>query len=455
MSDELIRTWLKLPPEPWPPDPRTLLGLEPGESDVHRIEARAQERMEQVRRYQWAHPDEVTEAMRWLAQAVVSLTNPLPHGTAEASQHLAPPPRIHVPSEPDNEDQEAIAEEVERIYTPELPPRRLAPGTWVIGFIGALALAVCLTIVGLHFHNQHLPITTEGETLAEVQGAVVLPEAATCLAFSSDSRRALSAANDVLRVWDAEKEKVAQGIRVHGGAITCAAFTPDGRRCVVGGNDKILRLWDVDSAEERAVFEGHTGPVLCLAISTDGERLLSGSEDRTIRLWRLDGSKEPVSLTGNTGAVTAIVFAAEGRQALSWSRDRSLRFWDLEKGRELRRRTAELWEGPSATLSSDGQFSLAVEGDRVRVAAVEGGRTPRSFLVQPGPITCLALSADNHRLLAGSEDGAVHLFDVDSGNEICRGLGHKRSVTCAALSPDGRRALTSSGDQTTRLWKLP
>src|SRR6516165_9105897 len=125
MSDELIRTWLKLPPEPWPPDPRTLLGLEPGESDASRIEARAQERMEQVRRYQWAHPDEVTEAMRWLAQAVVSLTNPLPHGTAEASQHVAPPPRIQVPSVPEEEGVETTTEEVESVYAPDLPPRRL------------------------------------------------------------------------------------------------------------------------------------------------------------------------------------------------------------------------------------------------------------------------------------------------------------------------------------------
>jgi WD40 repeat protein len=67
----------------------------------------------------------------------------------------------------------------------------------------------------------------------------------------------------------------------------------------------------------------------------------------------------------------------------------------------------------------------------------------------------VALSADNHRLLAGGEDGTVHIFDMDSGNEICRCLGHKKAVTSAALSPDGHRALTSSGDQSTRLWNLP
>jgi WD40 repeat protein len=49
----------------------------------------------------------------------------------------------------------------------------------------------------------------------------------------------------------------------------------------------------------------------------------------------------------------------------------------------------------------------------------------------------------------------VHIFDVDSGQEVCRCLGHTKSVTCAALSPNGRRALTASSDQTTRLWEVP
>jgi hypothetical protein len=448
MSNQLIRSWLNLPPEPWPPDPHTLLGLEPGETNIERIEAHAQERMKQVRHYQWAHPEEATEAMSWLARAVMSLTNPIPPGAAEASQHVAPPPRIPLPAPPEED-------EIEREYMPEQRRRRIAPGTWLIGIVVALALAVCLALVGLHFHDQRLRMATEGETLLEIRSAAVLPETATCLAFSFDGHRALSTRNDLVRVWDLKTEKVVQGMQGRGGIITCAAFTPDGRRIVIGGADKILRLWDVDSGEERNVFDGHTGSVLCLAISAEGDRLLSGSEDRTIRLWRLDGSKEPVVLAGHGGPVTAVEFVAEGRQALSWSRDHLLRFWDLENGRELRRRTADLWDGPSATLSVDGQIALAVEGDRVRVAAVEGGRTPRAFTAQPGPVTCLALSADNHRLAAGGEDGTVHIFDVDNGNEICRCVGHKKAVTSVALSPDGRRALTSSGDQTTRLWNLP
>ena len=78
MSRELICAWLKIPAEPWPPDPFVLLGLSPGETDRELIERHVHERMECVRRYQLAHPEEVTEVMNCLAQAFNDLCQPKP-----------------------------------------------------------------------------------------------------------------------------------------------------------------------------------------------------------------------------------------------------------------------------------------------------------------------------------------------------------------------------------------
>ena len=74
MSHELICEWLGLPAGTWPPDHYRLLGLEPGESDAERIEQRIHERLDAVRHYQMAHPEQATEAMNRLAQAYVCLT---------------------------------------------------------------------------------------------------------------------------------------------------------------------------------------------------------------------------------------------------------------------------------------------------------------------------------------------------------------------------------------------
>jgi hypothetical protein len=72
-----IRHWLEITSEHWPPDHYTLLGLEPGARDIPVIEQRVRERMERVRRYQLSYPEEATESMNRLAQALVCLTDPV------------------------------------------------------------------------------------------------------------------------------------------------------------------------------------------------------------------------------------------------------------------------------------------------------------------------------------------------------------------------------------------
>lgn len=90
MSHELICTWLGLPADGWPPDHYNLLGLERGEANRDRIEQHVHEHLERVRRYQLAHPEQVTEAMNRLAQAFVCLTDPDAKRAYDATLGLAP-----------------------------------------------------------------------------------------------------------------------------------------------------------------------------------------------------------------------------------------------------------------------------------------------------------------------------------------------------------------------------
>lgn len=76
MNQQLINDWLGLSGENGSPNYYALLGLPSGESDLKRIEQQVHERLEKVRCYQLSHPDEATEAMNRLAQALVCLSNP-------------------------------------------------------------------------------------------------------------------------------------------------------------------------------------------------------------------------------------------------------------------------------------------------------------------------------------------------------------------------------------------
>ncbi len=92
MSHDLLRTWLQLSASSWPPDHYTLLGLRPGEGATDEIEMRVLERMDMLRRYQLLHPEQVTEGMNRLAQAMNCLMDLDSRRAYDAKLNLSPPP---------------------------------------------------------------------------------------------------------------------------------------------------------------------------------------------------------------------------------------------------------------------------------------------------------------------------------------------------------------------------
>src|SRR5262249_2705353 len=68
--------------------------------------------------------------------------------------------------------------------------------------------------------------------------------------------------------------------------------------------------------------------------------------------------------------------------------------------------------------------------------------------------TCVALSPDGQLALTGSYHEML-LWDVASGRELRRLVGHTGSVCSIVFLPDGRRAISGSWDCTVRVWDVP
>src|SRR5436305_9477654 len=90
MDMDKLRSWLGLPPGPWPPDDRTLLGLGTGPVTAAEAERRALGLMAKLRPHQLVHPDLVTEGMNRLAQALLAVSM--------AAPTVAPPPPLPRPA---------------------------------------------------------------------------------------------------------------------------------------------------------------------------------------------------------------------------------------------------------------------------------------------------------------------------------------------------------------------
>ena len=88
----------------------------------------------------------------------------------------------------------------------------------------------------------------------------------------------------------------------------------------------------------------------------------------------------------------------------------------------------------------------------MRLWDVETGKELRRFIGHTHYVESVGFSPDGKWVLSGSRDATVRLWHVDSGKELRCYKGHTDFVFSVVFSPDGKRALSASRDATVRLW---
>ena len=123
-------------------------------------------------------------------------------------------------------------------------------------------------------------------------------------------------------------------------------------------------------------------------------------------------------------------------------------------GAEVRRFEHEA-DVSSVTVLSDGRRVLSGAGDgALRLWDLETGAELRRFEGHEGAVSSLTVLADGQRALSGSYDKTLRLWDLETGSELRRFEGHQARVNSVTVLNHGRRALSGSHDGTLRLWDL-
>nr|VFJ54228.1 MAG: WD40 repeat [Candidatus Kentron sp. FW] len=226
----------------------------------------------------------------------------------------------------------------------------------------------------------------------------------------------------------------------HKAKIQDVLFTPDGRQLISVSDDKTIRIWDTGSGELLRTLRGqmgagHEGKLFAGALSPDGRWLAVGGMVGTgtkyqdaIRLIDLQAPPDtPLRLLkGHSNVILSLAFSPDGQRLLSGSGDDTARLWDL---------STPLEAGVSTALDT----------------GLQTGKTLQILRGHTDDIYAVAFSPDGARLVTGSDDHTLRLWDGD-GNPIKVLTGHTDDVMAAAFTPDGKYLLSGGYDKSIRLW---
>ncbi len=324
----------------------------------------------------------------------------------------------------------------------------------------------------------------------------------TTIVLTPDGKKVVSAALDnTLKIWDLETGKC---LRTIPGSVKKLLCMLGGRRLIAISNTDTILIFTLEAGASENEIERQIN-VLAMESLPGARQALVGLEDRSIHQWNLvngmylrklamyyprvstfaitpNGQKivlpydrdmktpSPNNLAvldiksdakmffyGHSDNILCTAVTPDGRRAISGSLNGEIIVWDLEMPTFWRprdwERILEIWGSnkPPVWRSKFKKFFLKfLDWSLSRDTGVGLQR----LTGHTKAVTALAVTPNGKKIITGSDDTTVKVWELTTGRCLCTLVGHENGVTALAVSPDGQKVLSGARDHTLKVWDL-
>lgn len=260
--------------------------------------------------------------------------------------------------------------------------------------------------------------------------------------FSDDGTLLISASNDEsIHVYDVNKG--GQEKTLYSKKYGCAniAFTHSNSACIYASRsgDDAIRYHSLHENKYLTYFKGHQGMVHSLCMNPQNDTFVSGSLDGSIKLWDLKSPTLTASISIKGSPHCSI---DPSGKVLGVTSANAIRLYDIRMtdkgpfiGKEVDTPLGGLTSikfGPRGkTLLTTSQESTIVY-DAIKLNKI---REYAETINETGVSLERSYTPDEEYVLCGSEDGSIHIFEIDTGKKVVVLEGHAGPVQCCKFNP--------------------
>lgn len=192
----------------------------------------------------------------------------------------------------------------------------------------------------------------------------------------------------------------------------------------------------------------HHASVLCLQY--DDEILVTGSSDFSCIVWDIKKDYQPrLRLTGHRAGVLDVCI--DKRRIATCSKDTTIKIWDRNTGALLK--TLQGHRGPVNAVQLRGNLLASASGDGMaKLWRLDNWTCIKEFHSRERGLACVEFSEDGRSIFAGGNDHVIYEYDTQSGLLKRELSGHDDLVRSLHLDGANGRLISGSYDHSVRVW---
>lgn len=265
----------------------------------------------------------------------------------------------------------------------------------------------------------------------------------------SQNRIALAIGNQQVHVWS-DGFSNPQTIDAGDTTIGRVKWNPDGTRLATISFADVVRIWD-NAGELVHEFPCGRGVPRGLSWSPDGTRLAVAKRYGPSHILDMEGNQQDINV--HEGGLGGLSFSPDGRSLLTGGFDANVRVVETGDPQGPVRETAlmQAFDGDvdSVAWSPDGEWLASGHDMSLCLWRPDGSPGP-AVLAGEAAIMRIDWAPDSQRLVTGSWDSSVRLWDLDG--ELLREFnGHTAPCWGVSFSPDGSQLGTCGWDGIARI----